>query len=218
MRRAWIAGLLVALAAAGCGSKTATSTHSSSTPTTTSTTSASPTDCNTLGINPTGMREGTCTHNGTTYVIVDEDHTLKLHTLSAHLNSIRTETSIGGTPSTTPNGLFLVLSLSLTNRLAAAQSFDAAGTQQAGLILAQTLYKEDTSVEHSSDASACLRRGGSALAPGHSVTCQVVFDIPAAAATDIGKHGSGDVYLVDFGGDLSGNTPPQTVGQIRLYH
>jgi hypothetical protein len=41
--------------------------------------------------------------------------------------------------------------------------------------------------------------------------------VPARSAADIGKHGSGDLYVVDFGSDLASSIPPQTVGQIRLY-
>jgi hypothetical protein len=46
----------------------------------------------------------------------------------------------------------------------------------------------------------------------------VIFDVPKGAATDLGKHGSGDLYVVNFGSDLASGTFPQTIGQIRLYH
>jgi hypothetical protein len=46
----------------------------------------------------------------------------------------------------------------------------------------------------------------------------VVFEVPAQSAADLGKHGRADLYVVDFGSDLAGSPPPQTVGQIRLYH
>jgi hypothetical protein len=204
-------------AACGGGGKTTATVHSASTATTSPAASGSATDCNRLGINPTGMREGTCTESGTTYVIVDENHTLKLHTLSAHLQGVRADTALGGSSSTTPNGKFVVLALALTNRLPVAQIFDAAGTQQAALLLRGTIYNEDTSAEHGSDPNSCLKHAGSQIPAGHTVTCDVVFNVPAAAAADFGKHGSGDIYLVDFGVDLSGNTPARTIGQIRLY-
>ncbi|MBV8430005.1 MAG: hypothetical protein JO244_02500, partial [Solirubrobacterales bacterium] len=49
-------------------------------------------------------------------------------------------------------------------------------------------------------------------------TCDVIFAVPANSVSDLGKHGSGDLYVVDFGSDLAASNAPQTVGQIRLYH
>jgi hypothetical protein len=215
LKLGWAAGLVIALAAAACGGNGQTPPHSAPARPVTSVTSAASTDCNRLGINPTGMREGTCTQQGTTYVIVDENHTLNLHSLRAHLNGIGTQSSLGNAASATPNGKLLVLSLVLTNRLTASQTFDASGTQQAGLILDRTVYDEDPAAEHS-DLGSCLNRP--AIPPGQAVTCAVVFDVPTAAAADLGRHGSGDIYVVDFGEDLAGGASPQTVGQIRLYH
>lgn len=219
-RRAWIAVLLIGLTAGACGgsSNSKTETGKATPAATNATSSSSPTDCNALGINPSRMGEGTCTQNGTRYTIVDENHTLKLHTLSARLDGVRAQSSLGGTASSTPNGKFVVLRLALTNRLPTAQKFDASGTQQAGLILDETVYKEDQTTERVSDPASCSKRASAPIPAGDAVTCDVVFDVPAAAAADLGKHGSGDVYLVDFGEDLVAGTPPQTVGQIRLYH
>jgi hypothetical protein len=227
LRRYCLVLLAGALLAAGCGSKaktvsqttaTTASTPTASTPTSsTTTTPAAATDCNTLGINPTGMREGTCTHAGTTYVIVDENHTLKLRTLSVKLVKIRTPSTLTGSKSATAQGRFIVASLTIDNRLELPQIFDAAGTQQAGLILDGTVYKEDAAAENGSDSASCLSQS-MRIPAGQSETCDVIFDVPASSAADLGKHGSGDLYIVDFGSDLAGGTPPQTVGQIRLYH
>jgi hypothetical protein len=208
-----VGGLVVV----GCGGKgqtashtTATTTPAASTPTSTA---ASSTDCNTLGINPTEMREGTCTHAGITYTIVDENHTLKLHTLWAKLNQIH---STGVWQGRSAQGKFVVASLAITNRLELPQTFDARGTQQAGLILEGTVYKEDGTAEQAAGSAGCVSKG-MRIPPGKSVICDVIFDVPASSAADIGKHGSGDLYIVDFGSDLAGSIPPQAVGQIRLY-
>jgi len=216
LRRRCLVLMAAGLLSAACGSSSKPATQKTASGTTsTSTTSASATDCNRLGINPTQMREGTCTHAGITYVIVDENHTLKLHTLTARLNGVHTAPSIIGAPASTQER-FVVASITLTNRLELAQSFDKTGTQQAGLILDGTLYKEDTGVESRTDTKSC--RGGTAsIAQGKSAVCEVVFKVPAASARDLSKHGRGDLYLVDFGSDLSGSIVPQTVGQIRLY-
>jgi len=208
--------VVAAVLAAGCGSPAKTVSHpttsTESTPTT-ATTSTSSTDCNTLGINPTKMREGTCTHAGITYVIVDMNHTLKLHTLSAKLDGIHTTTSANGT---TAQGSLVVPAITITNHLELPQTFDASGTQQAGLILNGTVYMEAGAAEKS-DPASCLNKGVR-IPAGRSDTCDVIFEVPASSAADLGKHGSGDLYIVDFGSDLAGSISPQTVGQIRLYH
>jgi hypothetical protein len=211
--------MAAAVMAAGCGSTTKTAPHTTATAASTSTASASTpstaasTDCNTLGIDPKQMHEGTCTHAGVTYVIMDENHTLKLHTLSATLSGIHTASAEQGTSA---QGKFVVASISVTNHLELPQTFDAGGTQQAGLILEGTVYKEDTGAELSDLASCAHKR--TRIASGKSETCDVIFDVPARSAADIGQHGSGDLYIVDFGSDLAGSISPQTVGQIRLYH
>lgn len=210
--------VVVGLVVAGCGGSAKTVTHTTartaSTPTPATTTNASSKDCDSLGINPTGMREGTCTHAGITYVIVDENHTLLLHTLSAHLSGVSVVSALSGTePSAAQK--FVIATISIRNGLSLPQSLDRSGTVQAGLILDGTVIQEDTSVERSSDPSSCLTEHP--LAAGKSETCQVVFQVPSASSADLGKHGRADLYLVDFGSDLAGNPPPQTVGQIRLY-
>jgi hypothetical protein len=120
--------------------------------------------------------------------------------------------------STTASGEFIVASMTITNELPAPQSFDEAGTQQAGLILDGSVFKEDLAAENGADTQSCLRTHGTPIQPRASQTCDVIFDVPKSAAADLGKHGSGDLYLVNFGSDLSGGAFPQTIGQIRLYH
>lgn len=220
--------------AVGCGGKSNQAANSNSTPSATTTASGGSTagtgtttagattgsgveDCVAAGIDPAQMREGTCTHGGITWVIVNETHPLKLKTLSATLTGIGTDkvlASAGGTANA--NGKFVVASVRITNKLETAQVFDAAGSQQAELRLAGGNFKEAGSAEHA-DANSCLKRAAH-LRSGASETCDVIFDVPDSAIADLGKHGSGDLYLVDFGADLSGSLVPQTIGQIRLYH
>lgn len=220
MTRRGIILLAAALAVAGCGGTSRkTSTTSAKTAPTTATTAAgaSGTDCNTLGINPTKMREGTCTHAGVTFTIVDENHTLKLSTLWASLDSVRSSTSLPEGPTNAAGGKFVRASVTITNKLPATQGFDHANTQQAALNLGGILFKEDVSAEAAA-SNSCPARGRAGIRPGKSITCELVFVVPAAAAAQLGKHGSGDLYLVNFGSDLSGSVVPQAIGQIRLYH
>lgn len=217
--------LAVALTVAACGGQSKTSTRTQSRTTADappSTTRSTPAprfgDCNALGINPIGMREGACTHGGITYVIVDEDHTLELPTLWGSLSGIHMAKSLTNDAAVaTTQGQFVIASLGITNKLSAPKTFDQAHTQQAGLILGGAVYKEDPQAENA-DSNSCLRQSGGPIQPGDTKTCDVIFEIPASASADLGKHGSGDLYLVNFGSDLSSSTLPHTVGQIRLYH
>jgi hypothetical protein len=224
LKRPWIAPVLLAAMAAGCGGNGAgtTKTHAATSPppsasVTTTTAGSGPADCNALGINPQGMREGTCTHAGITWTIVDEDHTLKLKTLWGRVTGVRSaKTVTGASAGTTANGDFVIPSVVITNKLQSPQTFDGSGSQQAGLILDGAVFREAVSAEQA-DARSCQTRGKQ-IPPGQGVTCDVIFDVPAHAAGDLGKHGSGDLYLVNFGSDLAGSVLPQTIGQIRLYH
>lgn len=214
--------MLLAAVVVGCGGgsvhKDKTTTPSAPAASGPTTSTAASSDCDALGIDPTGMREGTCTHAGITWVIVDENHTLKLQTLWARLTGVRTAKNLTSTTaSATANGDFVIASVTITNKLQLPQTFISANTQQAGLILDGTLFKEAVAAESQADASSCLKLAGS-IAPGQSETCDVIFDVPAHAAADLGKHGSGDLYIVNFGADLAGGVLPQKIGQIRLYH
>lgn|GEM_PF-6629848 len=220
MRSRWTLALCLCLglAVAGCGGGRQTSTaRSTKTDQLAPSTTTASTDCNALGINPTQMREGTCTHAGITYTIVDEDHTLRLQTLWARLDGVRAVSSLGGGTVNAAGGRFIVASVTVTNRLPSPQGFDKDGTQQAGLILGGALFKEDVSAERQADPTSCLNRDRVPIQPGKSQTCDVIFLVPAAAAAQLGRHGSGDLYLVDFGSDLAAGSPPQRIGQIRLY-
>jgi hypothetical protein len=227
LKRTWIFVLLAAVLAAGCGGKSGgksgSTTNASTTPAATGTAPATSTtslpDCNAMGINPTGMREGTCLHGGITWTIVNQGHTLVLKTLTAKLVDVRSTKSLSSaTAASTANGDYVVATVTITNKLQTAQTFDPAGTQQAGLILDGAVFKEATDAENEADANSCLKIHSTPIGASASVTCDVIFDVPRSAAADLGKHGSGDLYIVNFGSDLASSVYPQAIGQIRLYH
>lgn len=214
-----------ALAASGCGGKAKsgqTATHAapappaSTTTATTATTAAPVKDCNALGINPAHMREGTCTHGGLTYVIVDRTHFLHLRTLSADLQSVHAVSALSGSAPTPAQGKFVIASLDFTNKLPGQQTVDKNGAQQTALILDGHVYKEDVAAEKTSDPRSCVAQQGR-FTRGSSVSCEAVFQVPAASAADLEQHGRADLYVVDFGYSLAGSAASQTVGVIRLY-
>ncbi len=81
------------------------------------------------------MREGTCTHAGITYVIVNRNHTLRLHSLDADVESVHAVSALSGTQPTSGQTKFVVISVGITNHLATPQTVNKSGTQQLALIL-----------------------------------------------------------------------------------
>lgn len=223
LRRGCVVLLAGALAVAGCGGKTKTTSATAPSPTTatsastpTTTTAASAPDCNTLGINPSQMHEGTCTHAGITYTIVNRNHVLRLPTLDVSLDRAHAVSALSGAKPARAQMQFVIVSVTITNHLSLPQTIDKAGTQQFGLILDGTVYKESVGVEKASDPISC-HTANPRIDPGSSATCELVFEVPSQSAVDLEKHGRADLYVVDFGSDLAANPPPQAVGQIRLY-
>lgn len=193
---------------------TATATTSSATTSTTATsTSSGPPECNAAGMNDKGLKQGTCISGGNTLVIVNKESTLHLKSLDVKLNGITTQDSLSNSSgmSATANGKFAIFSITLKNKLDTPQQWQ---TGQAGFYFATSStgassYNEDFNAENGPDGKSCLfssagLNGG--IPPGESITCDVVFDVPASA--DISSHGS-DFELGNFGStDLSSPTGP----------
>jgi Domain of unknown function (DUF4352) len=188
------------------------------------TTPSGPPDCNAAGINAQQLREGTCVDGPMTVVVVNKTSTLHLKSLDANYagfhtqNSLRDSTGVG---TATANGKFAILTITIKNTLRAPQQWQPS---MAALFIPTTStgsgnsYSEDFNAESGADQNSCLWKTGSAahggLQPGASVTCDVVFDIPASA--DPAARGSG-LDIANFGEDVS-NPSRQPVGIIRTYH
>lgn len=169
-------------------------------------TPSGPPDCNAAGINAQLLREGTCVINGTSIVVVvNRTSTLHLRSLDANYVGIHR------------NGTLAILTIRLTNTLHTPQQWQHT---MADLFIPRTSsgpdYLENLDAEMK-DQNSCLLKTGTAanggLQPGASVTCDLVFDIPASA--DPATSGS-TLGIANFGDDVSNASGP--VGIIRVHH
>jgi hypothetical protein len=173
-------------------------------------TPSGPRDCNAAGINAQQLREGTCVAGAQTVVVVNKTGTLHLKSLDAKYVGFHR------------NGKVAALTITITNRLHMAQQWQPS---MAALFIPGTTtgagnssnYLENLDAD-TGDQNSCLDKTGTApnggLQPGASVTCDVVFDIPANA--DPAASGSG-LDIANFGEDVS-NPSRLPVGIIRTYH
>lgn len=228
-----IAGAAVSLSACGSSTqtKTVTVSHSAavqastatmtteptSSTTTTSTTSTSV--CDAKGINSTQLNEGSCSANGYHYTVVNSNSTLKLKTLSAHLEAVKTADSVssGYGQTAVAHGRFVIVTLLVLNRLDSPQTFGGVGQQQTALTLrGKAIYSEDFDAENQADQNSCISKDGSSVQPGESTTCDVIFDVPSNRIDQLATVGN--LVVANFGDDLSGPEAVRTYGIIRTYH
>ncbi len=224
-------GAAAILSGCGGGTKTVVSTvtapqasttiaATSSPSTTISTTSSStskPTDCNALGIDSKGLREGTCFTNGEKFTVVNKASTLHLRSLTAKFNGARTQNSLSAPASTaTANGEFVIISLTIANKLDTPQTFDQIGTPQTALELGNKVYTEDFQAENGPDQQSFIANqlSQNGIQPGESKTGDVVFDVPSRAVSELDK--TGNIIVVNFGD--AAQSPSGTIGVIRTYH
>lgn len=167
-------------------------------------------DCNAAGINAQQLREGTCVLGGASIVVVvNKTSTLRLKSLNARFVGVRR------------NGTFATFTITVKNKLATPQLWRHT---QAALFIPNSgagagngpNYLESFDAENR-DPNSCLWRVGTAgnggLQRGASVTCDVIFEIPAN--TDPTASGIA-LGIANFGDDVSNASQP--VGTIRMYH
>lgn len=167
-------------------------------------------DCNAAGINLQQLREGTCVVGGASIVVVvNKTTTLRLKSLNARYLGFRR------------HGTLATFTITVKNKLATPQLWRL---RQAALFIPASgagagggpNYLENFDAE-TRDPNSCLWRVGTAgnggIQPGASVTCDVIFEIPAN--TDPTAPGS-TLGIANFGDDVSNASQP--VGTIRTYH
>lgn len=173
-------------------------------------TPSGPPDCNAAGINAQQLREGTCVAGAQTVVVVNKTSTLHLKSLDANYVGFHR------------NGKFATLTITIKNKLHTPQRWQP--TMAALFIPGASTgagngpnYLENLDAD-TGDQNSCLQKTGTAanggLQPGASVTCDVVFDIPASADPAVSGNG---LYIANFGEDVS-NPSRLPVGIIRTYH
>jgi hypothetical protein len=177
----------------------------------TATAPSGPPDCNAAGINAQQLREGTCVAGAQTVVVANKTSTLHLKSLDANYVGFHR------------NRKSAALTITIKNKLHTPERWQHT---MAALFIPGTStgagnspnYLESLDAEMG-DQNSCLRKTGTTanggLQPGKSVTCDVVFDIPARAHP--AASGSG-LYIANFGDDVSNPPSQRPVGIIRTNH
>ena len=132
--------------------------------------------------------------------------------MTVKLNGARSVDSLSadeGTESATATGRFVIFNITVSNRLDSAQSINLAGSNssQSFLLIGKREYSDSFDAENGPDPQSCVDVtgiGGSDIQPGESATCDVIFDVPTSAVTQIAKTGNLD--FANFGDDFSGDT------------
>ena len=188
---------------------------------TTSTASSAPSpaagSCDAKGINIKVGKEGTCIANmGVRLTVVNRDSTLKLKTLKAKLVGARTADSLSSEGETkAASGTFLVLTLSVTNRLSSPTQFDQ-DQDQVNLDINNKVFTENFDAENGPDMQSFLWKQED-IQPGATVTGEAVFDLPNKALREytrnLRKYGN-NIDVLDFGQTFDNAT---AIGIIRLW-
>ena len=179
---------LIAVLAAGCGSGGTTPTiplqlsdipHSGS--------------CDKNGISTSGAA-GTCTAGGTTIIVANNGHWLRMKEYAVQVTGVRTAMYLGdrAAPNFTPGGKFVVVTLRVKNSGSKAQRFDQT-SKLAYLLVDGTEYPEVQGAEN--ELASSLYKTALAIKPGATVTGTVVFDPPEEHAMHAGATGSRLVFL-----------------------
>ncbi|HEX6116263.1 MAG TPA: DUF4352 domain-containing protein [Solirubrobacterales bacterium] len=141
---------------------------------------------------------GTCSAAGTEYVVADYGEELELDTLTAKIDAIEETGTVRGDylkPRRSKNGVYAVATLSITNPGNGTQLFDDFG-EQARLVAGTQTFSEPFNVLNGVATDSFLWQAKK-IKPGDTVSGDVVFDIPEAAAEELDANGA--VQVLNFG-------------------
>jgi len=170
-------------------------------------------DCDEKGINSTVGKEGRCTEEGTTLVVVDKGSVLSLEELDAKLVGMETAKTLSGEYGETKsaNGVYVVFRLEVTNKTHSPVYFDS-GQEQTALYLGENEYTEDFEAENWVLEDSFLNTFEK-LQPGAPVTGSIAFDVPRSVLPDL--HKTGNLDIANFSDEGEGEWDP--IGVIRTY-
>ncbi|HEY6729842.1 MAG TPA: DUF4352 domain-containing protein [Solirubrobacterales bacterium] len=172
-------------------------------------------DCSESEVSNGDYVEGTCTENGSKFVVVNMDSTLKLKTLEAKLEDIQLKKTIASEgESETANGVFVIFDLKITNLDRAPAEFEES---QVTLLISEKLYTPDFEVQNGFETRSFLWQGEQ-IQPLSSQQGTITFDIPKQVAKDLTENGNLDIInfgTLSFGGEE--NFEQDEIGTIRTY-
>ena len=177
-----------------------------------------PTDCDSLGINAVGLKEGPCTDAGTgqRIKVVNKDTTLRLPEMNVRYLGATTAPTIGSDiGSEAASGTFLILRLEITNKTNAPVTIEPDGIELTLTRRGRTrTYTHDFDAENlPGDSFVWI---GDELQPGAAVTGTVVFDVPTRFASELDR--TGNLVVLQFSDVDSFDAPQRRIGVIRTYN
>ena len=223
-RRLIFAVLMVAVVA-GCGSATKTvtvrapstttatsaSTPAASTapPTHTTATSAStgPAQCTSV-LKKFDIAPTLCTTpNGAFNEVATANYAIEIPGMTVQFEGARTTNSVSdssGVESARANGIFLIITLKVTNMGNTPQSVEQPGSGHFALspIMSQAIYTESFQAENQADQQSFISQDTTPVQSGESQTGDIVFDVAPSALT-LMRHDGAILEWGGFGQDLS---------------
>jgi Domain of unknown function (DUF4352) len=162
--------------------------------------------------------EGPCFEPGEgRFVVANRNSTLKLPELTARIVDIETTDVLADVGVERPNGVFLIFTLEITNRLSEPLYFDEFQEQvtytAAGTRAAQNTYTEDFNAANGGDMRSFLWQGEE-IQPDTSQTGTVIFDVPQKAIEDLDRFAN--LRILNFS-DAGRANPRLPVGVFRTY-
>ncbi len=171
-------------------------------------------DCDELGINPEVGKEGTCTSEGLSLVVVDKESMLKLRELNLQLLGMETQKTVTGEFGETKsaNGVFVIFDLEVTNKTSSPVYFDS-NQEQAVLFLGDNEYTEDFEVENWALDDSFVNKFEE-IQPETSTTGSIAFDVPPKLLPDLKRTANLDILNFSDEGQIEST---EQLGVIRTY-
>jgi uncharacterized protein YceK len=175
------------------------------TPTTTAEASGRP-NCR----EPAVETASTCELEGTTVLVAHGHGEVRLSTLAARIEGIRTTASFSsGAGTATAHGIFLVISLHVTNMSATPKAFDGTGEKQVALSVSKHYYGESFQAENEIDHQSFITNE-EPIQPDESKTGDLVFDVPPSVVGEVETLPESGLFIGNFGDNEIEGTPSGT--------
>jgi len=168
-------------------------------------------DCEVLGIDRKGLREGTCITQGQSVKITNRDHALTLPQMNVRLNSIEAVSSIHREYESPLVGSYVIANVSITNKLDDPVEVDASD-----------MFSLSVEGKTSNPNFNAMNNGDNPLIyeeiqPDETATGDVIFKVAASHVDGLAKDGN--LSVLQFSdADAFSDKPEHTIGVFRTYH
>jgi hypothetical protein len=153
-----------------------------------------------------------------------DDHPLRLPGLTVEFVSARTASSLSassGAASAQANGIFLIITLRITNTSNAPQTVEEPWSNRFQLspITSNANYSESFQAEDGPDQQSFITQDTTPVQPGESQTGDVIFDVPLSVMS-LMRHDGTTLVFGTFGQDVTStsNSKSTPLGIMVIYH